>query len=316
MGPVRSADADEEKPFSELMLQWLEEGDKMADAPPDGARPHAPLAPASRVDLGGVFKRDRALIAGATLIAAVAVLVLRLVGSSAPAAPPEVASGPPPRELAQPVPAAGPQARVANVIVGEPSFTMVPHKNPPAARAPAVRVAAAGPAPSAAPMRAPSPSEQVSPAAAATSLGPAPAAVPAPEAAKVARAAAPPPPSVAAVPDFADAVSSCRSELAAGHVRSAVAACHRAVDVRPGAPDALTLLAEAEYTRGRAREAMRLASAAVASDASFADAYVIIGSVNQDLGKLEDARAAYRRYLTLAPRGAHAAELRALLASR
>jgi len=133
MSPVRSADADEEKPFSELMLEWLEEGDKMADAPPDGARPHAPLTPASRAALGGVFKRDRALIVGATLVAAVAVLVLRLVGSSAPAAPPEVASGPPPRELAQPVPA----ARVANVIVGEPSFTIVPHKSPPAARAPA-----------------------------------------------------------------------------------------------------------------------------------------------------------------------------------
>jgi tetratricopeptide (TPR) repeat protein len=111
-------------------------------------------------------------------------------------------------------------------------------------------------------------------------------------------------------------VATCRTALAAGKIKNAVAACQRAIDARPAAAEPLALLAEAEFTRGRGKEALRLANAAVASDPRCADAYVIIGGVQQDLGRKEEAFAAYRRYLSISPHGAHAGELRALLASR
>jgi tetratricopeptide (TPR) repeat protein len=96
-------------------------------------------------------------------------------------------------------------------------------------------------------------------------------------------------------------------------VRGALAACRRALDARPASAPALTLLAETELTRGRGREALRLATAATTADPAFADAYVIIGGVHQDAGRDAEARAAYRRYLAIAPRGRHAADLRAVL---
>jgi predicted TPR repeat methyltransferase len=50
-------------------------------------------------------------------------------------------------------------------------------------------------------------------------------------------------------------------------------------------------------------------------DPKLADAYVIIGGVRQDAGDTAEAKAAYKKYLELAPTGQYAADLRAIVDS-
>jgi Tfp pilus assembly protein PilF len=75
------------------------------------------------------------------------------------------------------------------------------------------------------------------------------------------------------------------------------------------------MLAHAELNRGRLSQANELATKAVAINANLADAYVIIGGVHQDSGRNREAKAAYRRYLQLAPKGRYADELRSIVNS-
>lgn len=103
--------------------------------------------------------------------------------------------------------------------------------------------------------------------------------------------------------------------MTAGRIQRAVAACRQATEARPNSSEALTLLAEAEFTRGHTGLALRLATEAAHANQNFADAYVIIGGVYQEKGKNAEARAAYEQYLALQPKGKHAADLRAILGS-
>jgi tetratricopeptide (TPR) repeat protein len=48
-------------------------------------------------------------------------------------------------------------------------------------------------------------------------------------------------------------------------------------------------------------------------DPNAAEAYVIIARADAENGRHEDARAAYQRYLEIAPRGWHKAEAQAAL---
>ena len=73
------------------------------------------------------------------------------------------------------------------------------------------------------------------------------------------------------------------------------------------------MLAHTELNRGHLAQAGELAAKAVAVDPNIADAYVIIGGVNQDSGKNREAKTAYRRYLQLAPQGRYADELRSIV---
>ncbi|HVV50165.1 MAG TPA: hypothetical protein VHO06_10935, partial [Polyangia bacterium] len=79
--------------------------------------------------------------------------------------------------------------------------------------------------------------------------------------------------------------------------------------------DVLTHRAEAALTAGRSGEAMDLAHLAIAANPRYADAYVIVGKVQRDSGRLAESRDAFRKYLDLAPIGAHAEEARAALAT-
>jgi Flp pilus assembly protein TadD len=120
----------------------------------------------------------------------------------------------------------------------------------------------------------------------------------------------------AAVPaDYDTAMAECRASMTAGRIQHAVTACKQATDARPKSSEALTLLAEAEFTRGHTGIALHLATAATSANQNFADAYVIIGGVYQEKGKNAEARAAYEQYLALQPKGKHAADLRAILGS-
>lgn len=98
------------------------------------------------------------------------------------------------------------------------------------------------------------------------------------------------------------------------------AARNRAAAVPPPAASAepaavLTERAEAARAQGRAGEALDLANLALGSDARFSDAYIVIGKIQRDGGRLPESRDAYRQYLQLAPLGTHAEEARAALAT-
>jgi hypothetical protein len=128
------------------------------------------------------------------------------------------------------------------------------------------------------------------------------------EAAGVAPAVAPPAAAVGA-----RQLSDCRIAFAKNRLREALAACTAAAAANPRSAEALTMLAHTELNRGRLERANELAVRAVAIDPTLADAYVIIGGVHQDSGENKEAKAAYRRYLELAPRGRYADELRSIV---
>jgi tetratricopeptide (TPR) repeat protein len=75
----------------------------------------------------------------------------------------------------------------------------------------------------------------------------------------------------------------------------------------------LTRRAEAALAQGRRAEALDLANLALGSDARFSDAFIVVGKIQRDLGRLPQSRDAYRKYLELAPLGTHAEEARAAL---
>jgi hypothetical protein len=95
------------------------------------------------------------------------------------------------------------------------------------------------------------------------------------------------------------------------------AASHRVAEapvvVEPAAE--VTKRAEAALAQGRSGEAMELARLAIGADARFADAYIVVGKLQRDTGRLAEAKEAYRRYLELAPLGTHAQEARDALAT-
>jgi hypothetical protein len=72
----------------------------------------------------------------------------------------------------------------------------------------------------------------------------------------------------------------------------------------------LTQRAEAALTAGRSGEAMELARLAIGVDGRSSDAYIVVGKLQRDSGRLADARDAFRKYLELAPLGTHAQEAR------
>jgi hypothetical protein len=75
----------------------------------------------------------------------------------------------------------------------------------------------------------------------------------------------------------------------------------------------LTRRAETAVAQGRAGEALDLANLALGSDPRFSDAYIVVGKIERENGRLPASRDAYRKYLELAPLGTHAEEARAAL---
>ena len=111
----------------------------------------------------------------------------------------------------------------------------------------------------------------------------------------------------------ASQLATCRTAFAKNRLREAMAACTAAAAANPRSAEVLTMLAHTELNRGNLERANDLAERAVALDPNLADAYVIIGGVHQDSGQNKEAKAAYRRYLELSPRGRYADELRSIV---
>ncbi len=183
--------------------------------------------------------------------------------------------------------------------------TVAPVPTPVAAPAAAPAHAAAAPAPAPAPAAAiPAPTPAPAPVAAAPAPTPAPAPAPAPAAA-------------ASPVDTDQERLACRKAYnnGRGKYKDVVAACEKALEVNPKAADAMVMLANVELDRGRHKEALVWAIRAIEIDPTIPEAYVFIGGAKQLAGSKVQAKAAYERYLELAPTGKYAGDLKTILKS-
>ncbi len=98
----------------------------------------------------------------------------------------------------------------------------------------------------------------------------------------------------------------------AGDFAAAAADYRRALGVQETS-EALAGLGRALYDARRPGEALEALDRAVALDAANGDAWLALGEVHLSRGERAEARAAYRRYLEVAPGGAHADEVRQVL---
>jgi tetratricopeptide (TPR) repeat protein len=135
----------------------------------------------------------------------------------------------------------------------------------------------------------------------------------APDPASVSPAPAAPAISAASPADFARLEPVCRKAASLKRYGETIDSCTRAFNAKPDAGDIAVVLAGTEFERGRAAAAASWAHKAVAIDPDLAEAYVYIGSAEQQAGHTEAARTAYQKYLALQPAGRYAADLRAVL---
>ncbi|HEY4187673.1 MAG TPA: hypothetical protein VGP07_21525 [Polyangia bacterium] len=105
----------------------------------------------------------------------------------------------------------------------------------------------------------------------------------------------------------------CRDSYQGKRWRAAAAACTTAFNAHPDDASLALRVAEAEYARDHLDEARGWARRTLALDAKQVDGLAILGLSEQRAGHGEAAARAFRRYLTLAPRGWHATEARAAL---
>ena len=99
----------------------------------------------------------------------------------------------------------------------------------------------------------------------------------------------------------------------AGRFLEAVEDYRRAVALRPTGP-ANVGLARALYDANQSAEALRTLEEAIAEDGRYAPAWLLLGEIKQASGKDAQARAAYQRFLQLAPDGDQARAVREILA--
>ena len=87
-------------------------------------------------------------------------------------------------------------------------------------------------------------------------------------------------------------------------------ACVRAFETDPNNASLALAIAHSMHVRGRFADAASWAKRALALDPKRAEAYILIARADAQAGHDDDARASYRRYLELAPRGWHKTEAR------
>jgi tetratricopeptide (TPR) repeat protein len=105
----------------------------------------------------------------------------------------------------------------------------------------------------------------------------------------------------------------CDTSTRSGLWRRSPEACARAFAADPKNASLALAVAQAEHAHARLDEAAQWAKRALALDPNAAEAYVIIARADAENGRDAEARAAYQRYLEIAPRGWHKAEARAAL---
>jgi tetratricopeptide (TPR) repeat protein len=133
-------------------------------------------------------------------------------------------------------------------------------------------------------------------------------------AAAAAVAVAQPDPAAAAQSTPQDPQAACAQVLRRGRFREMNQWCAAAFAEAPSA-ELAGRMAEMALERGRHGDAAVWARRAIHHNPRFALAFVYLGGAEQELGHMDAARAAYNRYLTLAPEGQHADDVRALLSA-
>jgi CheY-like chemotaxis protein len=113
--------------------------------------------------------------------------------------------------------------------------------------------------------------------------------------------------------EFPVLLAACRTAFTEKRAKDAEVACIAAKDAGPDSAEACALLGHALFGRKKKKEALVWAERAVELDPKQADAYVIIGGVKQATDDPAGAKAAYEKYLELAPAGQYAADLRAIV---
>jgi CheY-like chemotaxis protein len=98
-----------------------------------------------------------------------------------------------------------------------------------------------------------------------------------------------------------------------GKAKAVWAACRPVLDADPKDVAVMLILARANIDRGHFLEARSLAKKALATDPQRFEAYVVLGAAEQELGRIDEARVAYTKYLELAPDGPFAHQLRSIL---
>ncbi|MFH1809128.1 MAG: DUF4388 domain-containing protein [Pseudomonadota bacterium] len=109
---------------------------------------------------------------------------------------------------------------------------------------------------------------------------------------------------------FEDYIKKGRALADRGKLRPAVAAYRKALEINSRSPEAYTALANAYYELDELSNAERNLKKAVTINDRYAPAYVLLGTVYQSLGRNAEAIQAYDRYLTLAPSGPFAKDVR------
>lgn len=115
--------------------------------------------------------------------------------------------------------------------------------------------------------------------------------------------------------DYRRVLAAAERKYDAGRFVDAVADYRRAVALRSTGP-ANVGLARALYDANRSAEALRALEEAIAVDGRYAPAWLLLGEVKQAEGKIPQARAAYQRFLQLAPNGEQARAVREILAKQ
>ncbi len=131
-----------------------------------------------------------------------------------------------------------------------------------------------------------------------------------------AREPAKPSPEPASAPQASEAAtaeSACRKAYASEKYRAIIDNCRRALELNADDARLMVMMAHAELDRGRNSTALRWARKAVAVDPKLPDAYVFIGEIEQEVGNNAGAKAAYSKYLELAPTGKYASDLRVIV---
>jgi tetratricopeptide (TPR) repeat protein len=114
---------------------------------------------------------------------------------------------------------------------------------------------------------------------------------------------------------FPALLAGCRQAFTEKRAKDAESACLAAKEANPESAEACAMLGHALFGRKKRREALQWAERAVELDPKQADAYVIIGGVKQASDDATAAKAAYQKYLELAPTGQYAADVRAIVDS-
>jgi CheY-like chemotaxis protein len=107
----------------------------------------------------------------------------------------------------------------------------------------------------------------------------------------------------------------CRRAYARQRYSGIVPLCAGALETAPDQPDLMAILAHAELDRGNYDRARKWARRALALDPRLADAHAYLGFIEDQAGRRDQAMAAYRAYLRLAPRGRYAEDIRAIVHS-